>query len=78
MCVPPLLLNPLAVPLVSTATQLKLVPLTLFGFVIFIAVVRPLHNDCETGSALTSGIGFTVTLTLIGAPGQLLAVAVII
>jgi hypothetical protein len=43
-----------------------------------IAVVAPLQIVCEDGVATTSGRGFTVMITVIGAPGQLAADGVIV
>ena len=41
-------------------------------------VVAPLQIVCAPGAAATSGIGLTVTITVIGVPGQVAAVGVIV
>jgi hypothetical protein len=57
------------VTVVFVLVQLKVVPFTLFGFVIVILPIEvPEQIVCVLGVALTVGIGFTVTETV---PGRL-------
>jgi len=43
-----------------------------------ILVAFPEQKDCELGVAVTLGVGFTETVTIIGVPLQLFAVGVIV
>jgi hypothetical protein len=49
------------VTLLGAMVQLNVVPLTPFGFVMVIPVVRPEQKDWLVGEAKTVGIGLTVT-----------------
>jgi hypothetical protein len=55
--------------------QLKTVPLTLPLNAIVVTAL-PEHTVCDVGAATAFGIGFTITVAVIGAPGQPLAVGV--
>ena len=65
-----------------TATVLSLVQLYVVTGprlpVKFIAATAPEHIVCDVGMATTSGVGFTSTVAVIGAPVQPLAVGVIV
>jgi hypothetical protein len=63
------------VTLVCATVHAKVVPLT--GDESAMEVAAPLHIVCDEGVATTVGAGFTVTVSLKGAPAQPLAVAVI-
>lgn len=58
-----------AIPVTFTVllrVQLKVVPETAFGFVITIGVMAvPPHKVCVAGLAATSGLGLTVTETVV-------------
>lgn len=56
------------------AVQPNVEPATLLLSVM--AVVPPEHIDIDDGVAVPTGFGFTVTVTVIGVPGQLFAVGV--
>lgn len=73
--------NPLAaIPVrftVLSLVQLNVVPATVFGFVILIWVIAvPEHTVCETGLALTDGVGTTVNNTSVEFVHPLAPVAV--
>ena len=72
--------EPLAAIPVTVATlslvQLNTVPLTVP--VSTIVVIGPEQMVCEAGVAVASGVGFTSTVAVIGAPGQPFAVGVIV
>ena len=72
---------PLAgIPVTATVlflVQLKVVPATAPDNKILVIVV-PEQMVCDTGAATAFGVGFTSTVAVIGAPGQPLAVGVII
>jgi len=56
--------------------QLKMVPAT--GLLSAMDGATPEHTVCEAGVATTVGVGLTVIVTVIGVPGQPLAVGVIV
>jgi hypothetical protein len=70
--------EPLEAPLVPDCetVQVKAVLPTLLVNVT--EVTLPEHNVCELGVAVTDGIGFTVTVTTIGAPEHPAPVGVIV
>lgn len=70
--------NPEAEPLWIEAIHEKIVPATLLGLLMLMLVVAPLQMDWEVGFAAAFGIGFTVTSTLMGIPGQPFADGVIV
>jgi hypothetical protein len=72
------LVKPEAVPDNWITVHAKVVPATLFGLVMLMVVVAPLQIVWLAGVARTFGIGFTVTSTVIGIPGQLFAEGVIV
>ena len=55
---------------------MKVVPATLLLSAIDVA--PPEQKLCELGVAVAEGIGFTLTVTVMGEPAQLLAVGVIV
>jgi len=59
-----------------TTVQAKVVPETLLVSAMDGAVTE--HIVCDAGVAVTIGIGFTVTTTVIGDPAQPLAVGVMV
>jgi hypothetical protein len=61
---------------VWTTVQAKEVPATLLDRVIDVA--PPEQNVCVVGTAVITGLGFTVTIAVIEAPEQPLAVGVIV
>ena len=60
------LVNPDAVPELSTAVQEKAVPAVVLERAIL--VVPPEHNVCDAGAEVTMGMGFTVTTTVMADP----------
>lgn len=62
-------------PLCDTVHE-KVVPLTLLDKVT--VEVDPEHSPCDDGVAVAEGNGFTVTVAVFTAPGQLFAVGVIV
>ncbi len=80
----PIIVDPVplaAIPVrltVLSLVQLKVVPVTLFGFVIVIVPMAvPEQRVCIAGVALTVGLGLTVTVTVV-VDVQVPAVAVIV
>jgi hypothetical protein len=67
---------PVNKPELVATVQLKVVPATLL--VKAIPVVPPEQNVCEAGVAVTTGVGLTVTTTVIGVPAHPAAVGVIV
>ena len=61
---------------VCTTVHEKVVPATLLVSAIDVAV--PEQIVCDEGVAVAAGIGFTVTVTVIGVPTHPLAVGVIV
>jgi hypothetical protein len=51
----------------------NVVPATAFGFVMLMVVVAPLQMVCATGVTAASGIGLTVTSTVMAVPGHAFA-----
>jgi hypothetical protein len=81
--VPLILTVPLAaIPVrltVLSLVQLKVVPATAFGLDITdVAIATPEQTDWLLFVAFTVGVGFTATAAVMGAPGQPLAVGVIV
>ena len=69
-----------AIPVTATVlflVQLKVVPLT-FPFNTIVVIVLPEQMVCDGGAATASGVGFTTTVAVIGAPGHPLAVGVMV
>jgi hypothetical protein len=77
------LMSPLpddAIPITLTElflAQLKTVPATLPVNAI-VVIALPEQTVCDAGAATAFGVGFTITVAVIGAPGQPLAVGVIV
>jgi hypothetical protein len=69
-------LLPPVIPAVSTTVHAKVVPATFDVNAILGDCV--LHIVCVPGVAVTLGIGFTVIVTFVVLPGQVLAVGVIV
>jgi hypothetical protein len=72
----PLAAIPVTVP-VLFLVQLKIVPLTLPVNAI-VVMGKPEQIVCDEGVATAFGVGFTKTVAVMGVPGQLLAVGVIV
>ena len=70
----PLPLNPVTFPDDPTAVQVNVVPVT--SAVGTIAVVPKLQSSSVSGAFVITGIGLTVTFTIIGLPTQPAAVGV--
>jgi hypothetical protein len=69
-----------AIPVTETVlslVQLKVVPLTMPVNAI-VVIVAPEQIVCDDGVATAFGVGLTITAAVIGAPGQPLAVGVIV
>ena len=64
------------IPAVCATVQANVLPETLL--VSAIKGAAPEHIVCDVGLAVATGIGFTVTITVIGIPTQPLAVGVIV
>ena len=64
--------NPAVAPLtpLCVTVQLYVAPVTPLPVLNAMAVVWPLQIVCDPGAAITSGLGFTVTTTLIGVPAH--------
>ena len=75
-----LLPKPAVAPLtpVCVTVQLYVAPATPLLVLNAIPVVAPLQIVCDAGVATTSGLGSTVTITVIGEPAQLAAEGVIV
>lgn len=69
-------LNPVETPDVRAAVQLNVVPAVELLSAIF--VVPPEQNACNPGVVTTFGMGFTVMVTAMGAPGHPSAVGVMV
>ena len=67
---------PVTVPVLSLV-QLKVVPTTL-PLITIVVIAVLLHIVCDDGVATALGVGFTSTVAVTGAPGQPLAVGVIV
>ena len=65
--------KPAVAPLtpVCVTVQLYVAPATPLLVLNAMPVVAPLQIVCDAGVATTSGLGSTVTITVIGVPGQL-------
>src|SRR6266404_3012835 len=72
----PLAAMPVTVTVLSLV-QLKVVPATLPDNTI-VVIVEPEQTVCDDGVATAFGVGFTNTVAVIAAPGQPLAVGVIV
>jgi hypothetical protein len=68
--------NPVAVPDVSAAVQVKVAPAVVLDRAI--PVVPPEQKACDAGVAVTTGRGFTVTTTFIDGPSHPLADGVMV
>ena len=67
---------PVTVALLSRV-QLYVVPLTV-PVITIVVIGRPEHTVCDAGVAVAVGVGLTTTVAVIGAPGQPLAVGVMV